>query len=74
MQLDLRQVRKIGGELEEARGLAIVLRQAATAKLVEEPEIVLRGRISLVGGELEEARGLAIVLGQATTAVLVGDP
>jgi hypothetical protein len=51
----------IGGELEEARGLAIVLRQAATAIGVEDSEIVLRGGVSLVGGELIIARGVAIV-------------
>jgi len=51
----------VGGELEEARGLAIVLRQAATAMRVEDPEIVLRPGGSLVGAELVKARGLAIV-------------
>ena len=41
----------IGGELIEARGLAMVLRQATTIS-VEGPEIALRLGISLVGGEL----------------------
>ena len=47
--------------MKSRRGLAIVLRQAATALRVEEPEIGLRGSASLVGGELVKARGLAIV-------------
>jgi hypothetical protein len=50
------------GELVEARGLAVVLRQAATALLVEDPETGLREGISLICGELVETRGLAVVL------------
>ena len=61
----------VGGELVEAHGFALVLRQAATALLVEEPEIGLPGSVSLVGGEPVEACGLALVLRQAATAVLV---
>jgi hypothetical protein len=44
----------VGGELEEASGLAIVLRQAAPAMRVEEPEIVLRP-----GGSLHRAGAAA---------------
>jgi len=56
----------IGGELEEARGLAIILRQPATTLRVD--------RISLIGGELVEARGLAIVPPQAAMAPRVEAP
>jgi len=52
----------VGGELVEARGLAVVLRQAATALFVEDREIGLRNCESLVCGKLEEARGLPVVL------------
>jgi len=58
------------GELIEARGLAVVLRQAATAAFVEEPEIGLPACVSLVCGELVEARGLAVVLRQAATGLV----
>jgi hypothetical protein len=51
----------VDGELEEARGLAIVLRQAASALRVVDPKTELCGRISLIGGELVKPRGLAIV-------------
>jgi hypothetical protein len=64
----------ISGEFVKARGLAFVLRQAATAMLVEEPEIDLRRCVSLVGGELAEARGLAIILWQPTAALRVEEP
>jgi hypothetical protein len=52
----------ISGELEEPRGLAIILRQPATTLGVEIPEIALCQGVSLVGGELIKARGRAIVL------------
>ena len=52
----------VGGELAEARGLALVLRQAATTLLVEKTEIALPARVSLACGELVEACGFAIVL------------
>ena len=47
-----RGVSLVCGELVKARGLAIILRQAAAAVRVEEPEIVLRRGNSLLGGEL----------------------
>src|ERR1700680_4305310 len=44
-----------GGELVEARGLAIVLRKAATALFPKDPEIELSVSVALVGGEFVEA-------------------
>ena len=51
-----------------------VLRQAAEAGLIEEPEIGLRPRVALVGGELIEPRRLALVLRHAAEAVLIEGP
>ena len=42
---------RAGGELVEARGLAIVLRKAATALFPKGPEIELSVSVALVGGE-----------------------
>ena len=61
----------VGGEFIEARGLALVLWQAAPPILVKNPEIGLAACVSLVGGELVEARGLAVVLWQAAAPILV---
>ena len=69
-----RGVSLVSGELEEARGLALVLRETAAALLVEVPEIALSGGVALVGGELVEARGLAIVCWQTAAALFVIDP
>jgi hypothetical protein len=64
----------VGSKLVETRSLALILRQATTALLVEEPEIVLRTCVfALAGGDLIKARGLALVLEEATTALLVED-
>ena len=46
---------RAGGELVEARGLAIVLRKAATALFPKGPEIELSVSVALVGGEFVEA-------------------
>jgi hypothetical protein len=46
---------RAGGELVEARGLAIVLRKAATALFPKDPEIELSVSVALVGGEFVEA-------------------
>ena len=48
---------RAGGELVEARGLAIVLRKAATALFPKDPEIELSVSVALVGGEFVEAHG-----------------
>jgi hypothetical protein len=69
-----RGVSLVCGELVKARGLAIILRQAAAALRVEGPENALRVCASLVGGEFVKASGLAIVLRQPVTTSLVGDP
>jgi hypothetical protein len=61
-------------ELEEARRLAVVLRQAATAGHIEDPEADLPVCISLVGGKLEEARRLGVVLRQAAKAIRIQAP
>ena len=45
---------RAGGELVEARGLAIVLRKAATALFPKDPEIELSVSVALVGGEFVE--------------------
>jgi hypothetical protein len=49
----------------EARGLALVLRQAAATYLVQDSKIDLPVRVSLIRGELKEAGGFALVLRQA---------
>lgn len=46
---------RAGGELVETRGLAIVLRQPATALFPKDPEIELSVSVALVGGEFVEA-------------------
>jgi hypothetical protein len=46
---------RAGGELVEARGLAIVLRKTATALFPKDPEIELSVSVALVGGEFVEA-------------------
>ena len=61
----------IGGELVEAGRLAVVLRQAAKALLVGDPEIELRPGVSLFCGELVEAGCLAVVLRQTAADLLV---
>src|SRR5437660_1318871 len=63
----------VGGELVEARGLGLVLPQAATAVLVEVAEIGLPASVSLVGGELIETCGLVLVLRQTSKAAAVID-
>ena len=45
---------RAGGELVEARGLAIVLRKAATALFPKDPEIELSVSVALIGGEFVE--------------------
>jgi hypothetical protein len=62
------------GEPKKARGLVIVLRQAAATYREEDPEVVLRRRQSLVCGELEKARRLAIVSRQPATALRMENP
>jgi hypothetical protein len=61
-------------ELVEAQRLALVLRQPATAGLVEEPEIDSPICASLVCGELVQAQRLAVVLRQPAAAGLVEEP
>jgi hypothetical protein len=56
------------------RSLALILRQAATTILVEDPEIGLCESVALVGGELVEACRLALILRQAATTILVEEP
>jgi Molybdopterin-binding domain of aldehyde dehydrogenase len=51
-----------------------VLRQPATAGLIEEPETYLRACASLVCSELVETRRLAVVLRQPATTVRIEDP
>ena len=55
----------------KAKGLVVVLRQAAATPRVEEAEGCLRVGIALVGGELVEACGLAIILGETAATLLV---
>jgi hypothetical protein len=43
----------IGGELEEAQSLAVVLGEAATAISVKAAEIASCGGVALVGGKLK---------------------
>jgi hypothetical protein len=64
----------VRGQLEQAIGLARVLRQPATALLAKAAEMVLRNRDSLIGGELEQACGLAIVSRRAAAAKFIEDP
>jgi putative ABC transport system substrate-binding protein len=54
-----------------ASGLALILRQAAAAERVEDPDLGLRVGVSLVCGELVEASGFALILPQAATTILI---
>ncbi|HKN27637.1 MAG TPA: hypothetical protein VJY34_07020 [Roseiarcus sp.] len=56
-----RDVSLIGRQLEESRGLAIILRQTVETAVVTNAEIVLRCGISLIGGKLEKAGGFALI-------------
>ena len=58
----------IGGELEEAQSLAVVLGEAAAAISIEHAKIVLCGGVALIRREPVKARGLAGVLGKASAA------
>jgi hypothetical protein len=51
-----RRVSLVSGKFVQARGLAIILGQAAMAVFVKEAEINLRRRVSLVSGKFVEAR------------------
>ncbi len=64
----------IGGELEQQRGLVVILRQPASALRVFRSEAALRGGEPLLGGELEQTNGLALVLRQPATALLEQKP
>ena len=63
----------IGGELVEPCGLAVILRQAATTCLVEEPKSALSVSVSLVCRQFEKACGSRIVL-RHTLAFYVKEP
>src|SRR5438552_2939567 len=55
----------IGGEFVEARGLALVLRQAAAAVLVVDPKVELSTGVTLVGRLAKPAHRSSIVLRDA---------
>jgi hypothetical protein len=61
----------IRGELVEASGLAVVLRQTTTPIRIEIREIVLPACVPLACGKLEQTCGLTVVLRQAATALRI---
>src|ERR1700680_4363090 len=63
-----------GGELVEARGLAIVLRKAATALFPKDPEIALSVSVALVGGEFVEPHEALSASAAADTKPARGPP
>ena len=61
----------IGGELEEAQSLAVVLGEASAAISIENAKIVLCRRVALIRGEPVKARSLAGVPGKASATGFV---
>ena len=67
------QMSLIGGELEEARGLSRVFREAATSVLVKEPQLELAVSVSIIRGEFEQSRRLGRISRLSAPATCVKD-